>query len=114
VASFNSLVDLELLAEVQIERATGEDKDFLCALVDSLRVQIPALGLALSACIDSGNGREHFAYGQQLAAWIQKRTLTVYHDLERHRTEDGQPNPEEIVQPDWKTVCSFHDTIIRS
>ena len=43
---------------------------------------------------------------QQLAEWLYSRTHAVYNDLERHQSNDGQPLPESIEQPDWTLVCA--------
>ena len=57
-----------------------------------------------------GANRETLFFAQRLATWLHERTLAVYHDLERHQTTDGQPEPESIAQPDWKTVSRIMRT----
>ena len=99
-------MDLELLFEESGGSPSDNKPDLWQALVDSLRVQIPSFGLALTGSmgrnglIDPGT----LSYARKLALWLHGRSLEVYHDLERHQTDDGQPQPGDIVQPDWKTV----------
>lgn len=107
VVSFNCIVTLQQFAAWSADN-DDERQSALHDLVDGLRRQFPCFGVVASNSVESGG--ELLLLLQQLAGWLHCRTHAVYNDLERHQSDDGQPLPESITQPDW-TQVSFSNTL---
>jgi len=102
------MVVLDLFASWTAED-DDDERSTLLGLVEELRALFPYFGVLVSECLEATDEPDSAQLGfvQEFARWLYARTHEVYNDLERHQSDDGQPQPQDIRQPDWTLVSAY-------